>query len=256
MNYVAKDKYLAGRTLTEEISYFSFPRAGSHFFVHCLNGLFDLITFPHEHLHNAEALARQTEINPEALYALDLREEGSIHQPLYLNASAGGGGPHGLPFRTNKRCIILIRHPLPTLYSFYRVNRDRWGATIDDPAVWLETQLSAYVNYYTAAFAVLDADAEQALLVRYEELISGPQALEDVAQFVRLKPKLSPAFVHWVTAFERFARPDGGGPRTFYRAADPRAYAADPVWRKLVESLDCSRWQPFGYGADAEDRGR
>ena len=254
MKPAGRDKYLAGRTLTEELHYFSFPRTGSHFFVHCLNGLFDLITFPHEHLHHTEAISRQQEINPEALYALDLREEGSIHQPLFLNASPGGGGAtHGRPFPSPKRSVILIRHPLPTLYSFYRVNRDRWGGAIEDPGAWLETQLSAFVDYYDAAFAVLAADPERNLLVRHEALTAGVAALEEVVRFVGLQPKLSPDFVHWITRFERFARSDAEAPRTFYRAADPLAYAADPVWQELVAGLDPTRWQRFGYGPPGRD---
>ena len=253
MKHLSCEQYLAGRTLTEELHYFSFPRTGSHFFVHCLNGLFDLITFPHEHLHHVEAISRQQELNPEALYALDLREEGSIHQPLFLNASASGSGPHGRPFPSGKRSLILIRHPLPTLYSLYRVNRDRWGGVIENPAAWLETQLTAYVDYYAAAFAVLAGEPERNLLVRHEELTAGATALEEVVRFVGLQPKLSPDFVHWITRFERFARADADRQRTFYRAADPLAYAADPVWRELAQGLDPARWQEFGYGPAAGD---
>ena len=251
-----RDKYLAGRTLAEELHYFSFPRTGSHFFVHCLNGLFDLITFPHEHLDNAEAISRQTEVNLEALYALDLREEGSVYQPLYLNASAAGAA-HGRPFPGDRRALVLIRHPLPTLYSFYRVNRDRWGGVIDDPAAWLETQMAAYLDYYAAAFDMLSARAGHALLVRYEELTASSAALEEVVRFVGLKPKLSPGFVHWITRFKRFSRPEtAAAPRTFYRAADPLAYAADPPWQQLAQGLDPARWQRFGYGPVPADQDR
>ncbi|MBE7212817.1 MAG: hypothetical protein INR65_17530 [Gluconacetobacter diazotrophicus] len=257
MAFSLRDKYLAGRTLTEELHYFSFPRTGSHFFVHCLNGLFDLITLPHEHLDNAEAISRQTELNPAALYALDLREEGAVYQPLFLNASAARHGPHGRPFAGERRSLILIRHPLPTLYSFYRVNRDRWGGGTTDLTAWLDAQLAAYEDYYSAAFEALSAMAGRALLVRYEELTAGAAALEEVVRFVGLKPKLSPEFVHWITGFERFARaetPDA--PRTFYRAADPLAYAADPVWRELAAGLDPARWQRFGYGAAPAGHGQ
>ena len=253
MKHLLRDQYLAGRTLTEELYYFSFPRTGSHFLVHCLNGLFDLITFPHEHLHHTEAISRQQEINPEALYALDLREEGSIHQPLFLNASASGTGPHGRPFPSGKRSLILIRHPLPTLYSFYRVNRDRWGGVIEDPAAWMEAQLTAYEEYYAAAFAVLAGEPERNLLIRYEELTANAATLEKVVRFVGLQPKLAPEFVHWITCFERFARSDANTQRTFYRSADPQAYATDPTWRELVSGLNPARWKSFGYGPAADN---
>ena len=182
MQYAPRDKYLAGRTLTEEIHRFAFPRTGSHFLTYSLNGLFDLVTFPHAHLHNAEAIARQTEINPEVRYALDLREEGAGYHPLFVNTVAGG--THGLPFASDKRRMILIRHPLPTLYSLFRVNRDRWGAVIDEPAAWLQGQLAGYLDFYHAAFDVLAGDPERTLLVRYEALTSGPEALEEVVRFV------------------------------------------------------------------------
>jgi hypothetical protein len=90
----------------KEFEYFAFPRVGSHFFYYCLTGLFDLIGLPHEHLTSIEAISRQEELNPLALYALKLREDGIPFQPVFFNALSNG--MHGQGFREDEFNIWVL----------------------------------------------------------------------------------------------------------------------------------------------------
>ncbi len=242
-----RSQYVPGRSVAEEFHQFSFPRTGAHYFLHCLNGLYDLVTFPHEYLNHEEAISRQDELNLPAHYALDLREEGSAYSPIFLNANAAG--VHGLPFLSEKRRIILLRHPIPTLYSLQRVSRERWGAVEQDAEAWLERTIREYLRYYETAFEVCAADPVNTLMVRFEDNVASPAELTRIVRFVGRNPKLSPRFVHWITGFERLVRQDPGSIRTFYRAGRPDSYKEDEKWRTLFGTLDPARWAFLGYKA-------
>ena len=219
-----------------------------HFFLHCLSGLFDLVMLPHEHLDNPEAIARQDELNQEASYALDLRQDGVPYQPLYVNPFAYG--VHHVPTRSDRRRIILMRHPLPTLYSLRRVSRERWGEPPADPRKWVGVHFKEYLRFYDEAFNLRHSEPDRTLLVRYEDLVSDPATLTKVVAFVGRQPKLNPKFVHWVTSFSRFVRQNPEASRSFYRAGRPDSYREDPVWGPLLDSLDPAIWAYFGYGPD------
>lgn len=238
-----KEQYFFGATLAKQIDFFAYPRCGNHYFLYCLSGLFDLVSLPTEHIDNHEAIDRQRELNRQALYALDLREGGVPYRPLYVESNANG--MHGVPTETGRPTIILIRDPIDSAYSFYRVAPVRWGLEIADEQNWLLDYLHNYMRFYDAALRLLE-DGSSTLLVRYRDLLASPDALHRVVQFVGLAPKLAPEFVHWLTAFERFAAPVD---RTFYRSGSPGAWHSDDHWRALLQSIagESLDFRRFGY---------
>jgi hypothetical protein len=237
-----KDKYYFGKSLLEEFDFFAFPRTGSHFFYYCLSGLFDLVAMHHEHLENEEAVSRQKEINPVALYALDLREDGVPYRPVSFNAVANG--VHGGVRFRGRRFVVLIREPVSSVYSLYRVGTSRWGLKVDDLREWARERLVEYNDFYSAAFDELKGHPDESLLVRYEELKNDPAVLRGVAEFVGLKPKLSPEFVHSMTNFDVFVK---GTDRTFYREGDMESWRRDGAWDFVVELAGGLDFARFGY---------
>ena len=249
MHSTIRDRVLQSRTLTEEIHLFAYPRVGSHFLAYCLHGLYDLVALESTRSDNPEVTAREQELDPHALYALELREDGAAYQPLWVNAIANG--VHGMPVSSPNRSIILIREPQATIYSLYRVNRDRWGGSSDaaapaEAAAWIDQRLTDYHDFYQRAFSIRGTDPTRICLVRYEDLSGSPKALADVTAFIGKPTKLSPEFVFWVTSFGRFAL--AGPDRTFFRTGNNSAYIDDSLWQALSASIDPIRWTGFGYG--------
>jgi hypothetical protein len=246
-----RDRVLQCRRSAEEIHLFAYPRVGSHFLVYCLHGLYDLIIFPSSKSDNPEVSAREQELDPHALYALELREDGAAHRPIWVNATPNG--IHGMPVASTNRKLILIREPQATIYSLYRVNRDRWGASLNGRAeavAWINERLTEYHNFYQRAFTVRDSDPTQTCLVRYEDLLSSPETLKTVVAFIGKPTKLSPEFVFWVTNFDRFALTDKQ--RTFYRTGKNTACSDDLLWQDLRASIAANRWAGFDYGVACE----
>jgi hypothetical protein len=251
MNSTIRDRVLQVRTLASEIHLFAYPRSGSHFLVYCLRGLYDLITIDQAEHHNPEVTARELELDPHALYALELREDGVAHQPVWLNAVPNG--IHGLPVQSANRRIILIREPQATIYSLYRVNRDRWSGPasgLAEGTAWIQERLAQYHDFYRRAFAIHNTDPTRTCIVRYEELSASPMTLRAIAAFIERPTKLSPEFVFWATSFSRFTIPSEK--RTFYRTGDDAAYLDDRLWQRLCASIDPIRWNSFGYGTTPE----
>ncbi len=235
-----REKYYFG-SLVKEIDLFAYPRTGSHFFTYCFTGLFDVISLTHEHLHNREAIDRQLELSERSLYGLDLRESSAPYRPIWLNALANG--THGSPKKGQSPSILLIRDPIATAYSYYRV-RHRWGFDIEQPEGWLNGHLAAYFEFYEQGFTILEQFPEDTLLVRYERLILDHMMLEEVARFVGAKPKLLPEFVYWLTQFNNLVVP---GERSFYREGRNDAWLRDALWVKLLSLVDQRDFSVFGY---------
>jgi hypothetical protein len=182
---------------------------------------------------------------------LELREDGAGHRPLWLNATPNG--IHGMPVRSANPRLILIREPQSTIYSLYRVNRDRWNSPVNglaEASAWIEERLTEYHDFYQHALTLRDADPTRTCLVRYEELSASPKALAAIAAFIQMPTKLSPEFVYWVTSFGRFTL--AGTKRTFYRSGGEAAYFEDRLWQRLCASIDPNRWTGFGYGTMSE----
>ena len=238
-----KDLYYFGK-LAKEFDYFAFPRSGSHFFLYCCSGMFDMISFllP-EIFHSAEAIDRQQELNESVLYTLDLREANVPFEPVWFNRLANG--VHGTPSKGATPAIILIRDPVAAAFSRYRVNQARWNTPVEELRPWLEKLFTDWETFYDLSFERLAECPANTLLVRYESLLKGPEALEEVARFVGVRPKLRPAFVYEATKFERFVRP---GERTFFREGMNTAWKNDPVWVELISSLADRDFRRFGYG--------
>lgn len=242
-----KEQYFFGRTLAKQIDFFAFPRTGSHFFRYCTVGLFDLVALPQPSTDDPEAIDRQRELDPLALYILDLREDGVPYVPVCFNARANG--QHGIPVLGDCPAVVLMRDPMPTLYSFYRVARDRWGERIDRPAAWVRAKAKRYAEFYDAGLAIAAANPGRVLVLRYEDLAASPEALRRLVDFVGVRPKLRPELVHEVTRFERFARP---GARTFYRAGDNDAWRSDADWAAILKEADLPDLTRFEHtGASA-----
>lgn len=236
------ERYFFGRVEAIRIDFFAFPRCGSHFLRSCTAGLFDLVALPHADSASPEAAARRQEIAPLAQYALNLREEGVPYQPVWFNATANGR--HGAPVMSGFPILVLIRDPRAAVYSLYRVSRDRWNVPIADARAWARKQFESYAQFYSGAQALTGAHPGRAMLIRYEDLRAGPQALESLITFVGAPPKLSAPFVHHFTRFENFAI---GGDRTFYREGDNDAWRRDEAWLNTIRDLPLPDFAPLGY---------
>jgi hypothetical protein len=237
-----KNLYFCGKYLLKEFDKFAYPRTGSHYFEYVLGGLFDVVGRVHPHLKNGEAIDRQNELEPLSLYALDLREDGVPFQPIYLNSLATG--MHGLPKKGESPIILLIRDPLPVVFSLYQTARDRWGLEVKDLGQWVHERLTEYVGFYSLGFDVLDQHPEEALLVRWEDLTASSQSLYRLVDFVNVRPKLSCEFVHHITQFHVFAKP---GKNTFYRSGSNSAWKADSAWGDMLRSQSDIDFRRFGY---------
>ena len=224
------------------IDYYAFPRTGSHFFRACMSGLFDLISsVPARVRTNAEVTSRRDEISGCALYALDLRESGSPFQPVCLNPIRNG--THGTPTPGDNPTVILIRHPLATLYSAWRTRR-RLGWAVDSPEQ-MKAHLDDYERFYDAALSLMRDGRQPVLILHYEQLIESAEPLERLVRFVGIRPKLTPQFVHRLTCFKDFVKP---GDRQFYLAGDNEAWVRDAEFVRQLSGAEPVRdYNRFGY---------
>lgn len=231
----AKPRYFFGRTLATRIDMFAYPRTGSHFFRYCTQGLFDLVAIPGPAVDNAEAIDRQRELDAEILYALDLREDGVPYQPVWFNAAAAG--EHGLPMLTPHPRVILVREPIATVFSGFRVARDRpeWPQKVDmDLPTWLGHRFRGYHRFCLAAAELVAAEPGRTLIVRFDELRASPAMLERLVKFVGVRHKLRPSLVHRLTRFETIAAP---GERTFYRGGDDESWRSDAEFTAALRTM-------------------
>lgn len=233
-------QYGAGSIL-KVIDYYAFPRTGSHFLGACISGLFDHVTIlPEEIRTDAEAVSRRDELSELALYALELREPGVPYQPVWFDVLRHG--PHAVPAAGPHPVLILIRHPLAAAYSAWR-SRARLGWAVAT-APELAAHLENYERFYDAALSLVEQHAGRVRMIRYEDVVESAGPLEELVRFVGVRPKLSPAFVHWVTRFENFVKP---GERTFYRAGDDRAWSRDAQFLGLLAGVPAGDFSRFGY---------
>jgi hypothetical protein len=239
-----RDEYYFGAVL-KEIDYYAFPRTGSHFLHYCMSGLFDLVTrLPEDIRKNPEAASRQNELRAEALYALELREPGAAFAPLWVNTMTNG--LHSMPRPGENPILILIRHPLAAAYSAWST-RKRLGFEIETQEQ-LAKHLDWYEKFYDTAMQLTKSNDTQALLIRYEKLISTVATLELIAAFVDIRPKLSPQFVYWITQFDNFV---AQGKRTFYQTGDDTAWRQSEGFLELLASAGPPRdFRRFGYESE------
>jgi hypothetical protein len=224
---------------------FAFPRTGSHFFKYMLSGLYDvqLGYIPIQPSKEVEELVE--ELNPAALYALRLRD---CFEARPLVVIYNRNGLHGKPggYIAGEKTVIVIRDPIATAHSFYRVWEDRWDP--DHAHGFNEESLAQNLNEYSAFYdAALDYKAaypDSTYLLRYEEAVRSPQALEDFVAFLGLEPKLSPSFVWSTTRFENFVNP---GKRTFYREGNNDAWRKDTRFVDMLKQVGAFDFCRFGY---------
>jgi hypothetical protein len=235
-----RNQYYFG-SLLKQIDVFAFPRTGSHLLAYCFAGLYDLVSLlPEVHRALPEAISRQNELKDEMLYALDLREQGVPFQPVWLNPLVGG--VHGMPVRTDNPALLLIRDPVATAFSAWRA-RERLGFKLETGED-LNEHWNQYEKFYDAGMLMVEAAAGKALLVRYELLAASFEALQRIVEFVGIKPKLAPKFVHWITRFENFVKNQD---RTFYREGSDEAWKVNQDWRQLMQSAGLRDFSRFGY---------
>ncbi len=258
---------------------FSFPRTGSHFLTHILSGLYDAedggaglvdggglrggTSVPSGSAAssgsaaaavamavdvNEEVLTRDNELNPAALYALSLRERDGWRAPLRV--VTGRTGMHGKPgsLRDGETAVVLIRDPLATVFSYYRVLRDRWepGAAFDANSV--RVNLEAYGEFYDAGWGLKQERPSQVAVLRYERLVASPEESRYLIHFLNYRPKLEPEFVWEVTRFQNMVTP---GERTFYREANNEAWKRDAYFVECVRGAGEFDFTRFGYGSRA-----
>jgi hypothetical protein len=237
----SRDEYYFGSDL-KVIDYYAFPRTGSHLLYYCLTGLFDLVTrMPEEARKNPEAASRQHELSAEVLYSLELRESGAPFAPLLLDIMKTG--PRHLPEAGSNPILMLIRHPLAAAYSAW-CTRKRLGFDIET-GTQLAIHLDWYEKFYDAALELVRRNDINALLIRFENLVSSCVTLDAVAAFAGVRPKLSAQFVHWVTRFDRFV---AQGNRTFYKTGDDKAWRESAEFLELLASAGPARdFRRFGY---------
>lgn len=236
------ESYHFGTRLAKRCDYYAFPRTGSHYLWACFTGLFDLVFYPNEFVGHPEAMQRADELNPHAFYVLRLREDGVPYQPVYINAAPQG--VHGAPAPGAWPTIILIRDPHAAVYSWFGTAVDRWGAQFPDRVAWMRDAYAQYRTFYDAALQLVETNPNQSHLVRFEALTEDPKVLEQLVAFVDVQPKLSPAFVHWWTRFERITRP---GTRTFYRTGRNDQWRADAAWVADWERANPGDFTRYGY---------
>lgn len=239
---MSPESYHFGTRLAARCDYYAFPRTGSHYLWACFTGLFDLVFFPNSFVDNPEARQRAEELNPHAYYALRLREDGVPFQPVYLNAAPQG--VHGAPAAGEWPAIILIRDPHPTIYSWYHTATERWGAQVSDRVAWMHEAYAKYREFYDRALAIETAQPKRTFIIRFEELKTDPALLRRSAEFIGVKPKLAPEFVHWWTDFERMTRP---GQRTFFRGGDNTRWRDDPAWMADLHRAAPGDFSAYGY---------
>lgn len=242
---------------------FSFPRVGGHFLTHCIRALYDTdpdpasanggIIWPSQSPSAArgdilpppaENADRDNEINPLSRYALTLRDTpGALCQ---LNLIHGRTGMHGAPgdIRPGEFAVVIIRDPIATIYSLYRVMRDRWSPETPFDASSVHHHLTQYQLFYQTAFDLKQRFYYNLKIVRYERLTESPEELRSFCNFLGIRPKLEPEFVWHITKFENFA---AAGPRSFYRQGDNNAWRADSAFCRLLGPSADLDFTPFGY---------
>lgn len=242
---------------------YSYPRTGSHFLTHCIRALYDTgvndlddwsgVQWRAEpgsaqkgiHLRGEdEARDRDNEINPLALYALSLRGNCGRRSPLVLDHERNGA--HGLPDvpGADERGCILIRDPLATVFSYYRVWTSRWepGEAFDSASV--RHHLTSYCEFYDRALRVIEESEGRMILLRYEDLVFSSSALQILCNFLSQSPKLEPEFVWHMTKFDNFART---GVRSFYREGKNGAWRTDAAFCAMAGVLEEFDFRRYGY---------
>ncbi len=237
-----KDKYFFGTRLARKLDYYAFLRTGSHFLWNCFTGLFDLVFFENEFVNDEEAIQRQEELEPMALYALKLRSDTVPYQPVFINAAPNG--LHGQPQDGPNPTIILIRNPYASVYSLYLTACERWGLKIDDTVVWIKENFNLYREFYDKAFQLYEDNPEKVLIVRFEALRAGHEELQKIVDFIGVTPKLKSEYVYWWTHFDRITK---DGERTFYRSGNNELWKKDEAWKDTLEKAEVGEFSKFGY---------
>jgi hypothetical protein len=228
---------------TKRIDYYAFPRVGSHYLFHIFSGLYDLVLLDSEDFRTEEYLSRSNEIDEMSLYSLRLRDLNLPRSsPIYVNPNPNG--IHGLAKDFGYPIICLTREPVAAIYSYYRMKRDRFQEKIEDLHLWIGEKLQEYEDFYKAALSVGAKNSENFLLLRYEDVCSSPEYLQEICDFIGESPKLSPEFVHHVTSFSNFIK---GENRTFYREGDNAKWRDDSDFVTNLSRHDYPVLPELGY---------
>jgi hypothetical protein len=153
---------------------------------------------------DAEVREREAELNPVSLYALTLRRACGTRSPL--NLIHGRTGIHGHPggLLPGEWAVVLLRDPVATVFSLYRVWKDRWEPEMPFDSESVRHHLSEYGQFYDAALACKAEHGDAVKFLRYEELTASPDAIRDFCDDLDLPTKLDPEFVWHITKFENF----------------------------------------------------
>ena len=232
-----KEKY------NKQFHYFAFPRVGSHFFFHCLTGLYDLILFDSESYHTSEYLKRSDELNPNALYALRLHDLAlGKSQSIYVNPCPNG--IHGNPIYTGFPIISLIRDPFATVYSYVNLNISHLKIESIDYEKFIIQNLDKYTLFYTSLLEISKEHPSKLLLLTYENLVSSQETLETLTEFINQRPKLRPDFVFDQVKYENLVDPHK---KSFFKFGSNAAWRKDERFCAVVKQYDKTKFNKFGY---------
>ena len=208
---------------TKRIDYYAFPRVGSHYLFHIFSGLYDLVLLDSADFKTNKYLTRSKEINEIALYALRLGDLNLPRSaPIFINPNPNG--IHGKPKDFGHPIICLTREPVASIYSLYRLKRDRFKEGIDDVGLWISEKFKEYFEFYKCALSINEKSSSKFLFLKYEDICRSWQQLSEICDFIKESPKLDPKFVHYMTRFDNFVNDEN---RTFYREADNAKWRND-----------------------------
>lgn len=218
---------------TKRIDYYAFPRVGSHYLFHIFSGLFELVLLDSDDFKTTEYLSRSKEIDEIAHYALRLVDLNVPRSsPIFIHPNPNG--IHGEPHDFGNPIICLTREPVASIYSLYRLNRDRFNEEIKDVGLWIRGKFKEYSEFYKCALSIEEKRSSKFLLLKYEDICKSWQQLSEICDFIEEFPKLDPKFVHHITKFDNFTKSEN---RTFYRDGDNTKWRNDEEFVKNL-SLD------------------
>ena len=227
----------------KQFHYFAFPRVGSHFFFHCLTGLYDLILFDSECYHTSEYQKRSDELNPNALYALRLHDLSlGKTQSIYVNPCPNG--IHGDPIYSGLPIISLIRDPFATVYSFLNLNISHFKVESIDYEKFIIQNLDKYTLFYRSLLEISNEHPSELLLIKYENLVSSPETLNTLVEFINTSPKLRPNFVFDQVKFDNLVNPHN---KSFFKFGTNSMWRKDERFCAVVKQYGETRFNKFGY---------
>ena len=165
-----------------------------------------------------------------------------MNQPIFINPKANG--IHGFPINSGFPIISLIRHPISTVYSFYRLQRDRFNFKFTNKERWIQDKLKEYLDFYSRIFQLKEQNKSKMIILNFEDLVSDEKYIYKIVEFINVEPKLDVEFVYNCTKIQNFF---SAKKRTFYREGDNLKWLNDIDFIKYIKSFNLNEFDKFGY---------